>query len=616
MLFRGLRWKITRSFLAVVLVTMILLSFAIYKTLETEMYRNLESRLASEVTLVRDIVKDDFINPRPSLELTQKTAGLEKELGVRITLIDTVGGVLADSEEPLSNLANHLSRPEVQQAGKEGLGVAKRFSSTQNRDTLYVAVPVVQGNQTLGFVRLAMPLTQIEAAAFQLWWASLLYVLGALVLIGLATHRIGRIVTDPINEMIAWARRMARGKFKREVSGVSLQRPDEIGDLGQALDHMGRRFNQLMQDITENRDKLEVVTTYTSSGIMVLDKDGKVALYNRSLNQMLGSESSMSTGLYPAVATRNYELSQFIMDATAAGEKRFKEMVILAPDEKILQVLVVPVGGERSAYVGALVVIYDITELRHLERVRTEFVANASHELRTPVAAIKGFAETLLEGAMEDPRTLREFLEIIHQESGRLERIILDLLQLAQIEARGEKIRSELVDLLPAVQEVLQKMKLHARDSGLTIDFEIPRNPVLVMANYDYVQQVLINLLENSISFTPSGGKVTIEIRETMEEVQVAVKDTGIGIPEEDLPRIFERFYLVDKSRSRKLGGTGLGLSIVRHMVEAMGGKVWVESQVGKGSSFYFTLIRGSAKSPDDEAHRQLTIGDPLITDK
>ena len=356
------------------------------------------------------------------------------------------------------------------------------------------------------------------------------------------------------------------------------------------------------------------MTTYTSSGIMVLDKDGKVALYNRALNRMLGSESSMSTGLYPAAATRNYELSQFIVDAISVNEKRSKEMVILTPDEKILQVLVVPVGGERSAYIGALVVIYDITELRHLERVRTEFVANASHELRTPVAAIKGFAETLLEGAMEDPNTLREFLEIIHHESGRLERIILDLLQLAQSEARGEKVRSELLDLLPAVQDVLQKMKMHARDSSLTIDFEIPGSPVLVMANYDYVQQVLINLLENSISFTPSGGKVTIEIKEILNEVQVAVKDTGIGIPEEDLPRIFERFYLVDKSRSRKLGGTGLGLSIVRHMVEAMGGKVWVESQVGKGSSFYFTLIRGSDHPTADELHRQLTIGESLIT--
>ena len=227
MLFRGLRWKITRSFLAVVLITMILLSFAIYKTLELEMYKSLESRLASEVTLVRDIVKDYYVNPKPSQELVIKTTELEKEMGVRITLIDAAGNVLADSEEPLVNLTNHLSRPEIQRANQEGLGVSKRLSATQNRNALYVAVPVLQGNQTVGYVRLAMPLTQIEDAAFQLWWAALLYIFGALVVIGFATHRIGRMVTDPINEMIGWARRMAPGQV-------------QTGDIGRESAEAGR----------------------------------------------------------------------------------------------------------------------------------------------------------------------------------------------------------------------------------------------------------------------------------------------------------------------------------------------------------------------------------------
>lgn len=592
MIFRGLRWKITRLFLTVVLITMVLLAFALFKTLEIEMFRSLESRLASEASLVREMVEDQYQEPQKSPNLPGLVNQIGEEIKARVTLIDAEGVVLADSEEPAADLANHLSRPEVQQAAEEGLGISRRLSLTQNIEELYVAVPVTQDSRMIGFVRLALPLTQVKEAALQLWWMALLYILGALLIIGLATHRLSRMITDPIIEMISWARRIARGKFKREVSGVNLQRTDEIGDLGKALDHMARRFSNMMQEITEYKDRVETVSTYTSSGILLLDKDGKVDLYNSSLTKMLGAESTMSRGLYPAAATRNYELSQFILDAMAAGERRSKEMTIMAPTEKILQVLVVPVGGERSAYVGALVVIYDLTELRRLERVRTEFVANASHELRTPVAAIKGFAETLLDGAMEEPESRRELLEIIRNEADRLERIILDLLQLAQIEARGENIRSESVNLVPAVQESLQKMKLHAQEAGLDLEFEAPPYPILVNANYDYVQQVLVNLLENSISFTPPGGRVSVALKEKDDDVVITVKDTGIGIPEEDLPRIFERFYLVDKSRSRKLGGTGLGLSIVRHMVEAMGGKVWAESSVGQGSSFNFSLNR------------------------
>ena len=592
MFFRSLRWKITRAFLAVVLVTMALLAVAWYRTLDTQTLSNLESRLASEALLVREIVQDQYPSARPSPSLDTLARQLDEKIGARVTLINAEGVVIADSEEAASGMANHLSRPEISRAGSEGLGVARRYSTTQNRETLYVAVPVQQGSQIVGYVRLALPLTQARQAALQLWEMALLYIGIALLIIGYLTHRMGLMVTEPISEMIAWARRIARGKFQREVSGVSLQRPDEIGDLGQALDHMARRFNQLMQAITESRDKLETVITNTSSGILLLDKEGKIDLYNPALCRMLGAESSMSKGLTVAAATRNFELSQFVQDTLAAGERRTKEMTVLAPTERIIQVLVVPVGGKESVYVGALVVIYDITELRRLERVRTDFVANASHELRTPVAAIKGFTETLLEGALEDEKTSREFLEIIHSEADRLERIVSDLLQLAQTEARREMIRSESVDLAQAVLDAMQKLKLHAQEARLTFDFEVPAHPALVLANHDYVQQILINLLSNAISFTPPGGKVEVDFEEMEDRVQVAVKDTGIGIPEEELPRIFERFYLVDKSRSRKLGGTGLGLSIVRHMVEAMGGQVWAKSQVGKGSTFYFTLPR------------------------
>ena len=272
------------------------------------------------------------------------------------------------------------------------------------------------------------------------------------------------------------------------------------------------------------------------------------------------------------------------------GKPQSGEITLIFPAERIIQAHAAPVFGERQEPRGVVLVLHDISEIRRLERVRAEFVANVSHELKTPVTAVKGFAETLLEGALYNSKACEEFVGIIGEEAERLNRLINDLLSLSRIESREMKLQLELLELGPEIRQIADKIKPRFQKKELALSVAASGHQVVALADRDRLEQVLLNLLENSLMYTPSGGRVEVGVKESDGLVVVSVSDTGIGIPPDDIPRIFERFYRVDRARSRKLGGTGLGLAIVKHIVETHGGRVWVESEVGKGSTFYFTL--------------------------
>jgi two-component system phosphate regulon sensor histidine kinase PhoR len=419
-------------------------------------------------------------------------------------------------------------------------------------------------------------------------WQYLLGLLGLIWLSGtLLGIRLASGIRKPLAEIGAVARRIAAGDWDAEVRHPT---NDEIGELALALNAISGAIREKSHQLTESKGRLEAVLANMESGVALFDRNGRIDLVNPSAECILGVSKYEAVGRTYVETLKNYPLIRIIDEVHQTGKPQSGEITLIFPAERIIQAHAAPVFGEWQEPRGVVLVLHDISEIRRLERVRAEFVANVSHELKTPVTAVKGFAETLLEGALYNSKACEEFVGIIGEEAERLNRLINDLLSLSRIESREMKLQLELLELGPEIRQIADKIKPRFQKKELALSVAASGHPVVALADRDRLEQVLLNLLENSLMYTPSGGRVEVGVKESEGLVVVSVSDTGIGIPPDDIPRIFERFYRVDRARSRKLGGTGLGLAIVKHIVETHGGRVWVESEVGKGSTFYFTL--------------------------
>lgn len=420
---------------------------------------------------------------------------------------------------------------------------------------------------------------------------------------------ITRWVTRPIVEMKRIARQMAEGDFTRK---APVESRDEIGELGLALNTMAERLREKIEDLEQERAKVTAILESMVEGVIAVDPQGRILLANGSARALFPLRHGRIEGRPFLEVIRNKELFDLIQECRACrgGELCRKELTLVTPVERTLQVHAVPFHLRGEA-LGVLLVLHDITELRRLERVRTEFVANVSHELRTPLTSITGYLETLLGGALEESENARRFLEIVFKHAKRLSRLLDDLLELSNLELGKTKLKLQPTELHEVVEGVLAIYKFQAEAKGLTLASEIPTGFPPVLADRDRLSQILINLVDNAVKFTPEGGSITVSARRvpssefrvpssepgtwnlepgTMDFVEISVADTGIGIPSWHLPRITERFYRVNKARSRELGGTGLGLAIVKHLVQAHGGGLRIESELGKGTRVCFTL--------------------------
>lgn len=423
------------------------------------------------------------------------------------------------------------------------------------------------------------------------WSAGLgLQLLGLILLVlivgGLVSWRLALGITLPLTKITAAARLTAQGDWKTEFYHPY---PDEIGELADALNSLSHTMRESFSSLAENQGRLEAVLDNMENGVILFDRTGHINLINPAAEGILGVQADDVMNRSHVEVVKNYPLSNLIDEVLKNWEPARGEISLFYPRERILETHAAPVFGAHHEPHGVVVVLHDISEIRRLERVRAEFVANVSHELKTPVTAVKGFAETLLSGALYNYRSAEEFVNIINDEAERLSRLIHDLLELSRIESGEGRLNLELLDLGAEIKEIADKLKPQFQKKDLTLTMDVPATPVMVKADSDQLEQVFLNLLDNSLKYTPTGG-VTISLEVEPGQLKVAVKDTGIGIPEHDQARIFERFYRVDKARSRKLGGTGLGLAIVKHIIEAHRGHVWVKSQPGRGSEFYFSL--------------------------
>ncbi|ANS73753.1 PAS domain-containing sensor histidine kinase [Paenibacillus yonginensis] len=556
----------------------------------------LEDNMAREINILSSTFafQPAENNPEAFSYYSSKAAELDNLTGLRVTFIRADGQVMGDSESNASKMENHLHRHEIETAGQAGSGhpgISIRFSDTIKEDMLYVAEKVTSDQGFDGYIRLSMSLHTVKEGLWKAWSLMIGGLLILFVAAGLVSYRLAYSITKPLNKITQVANRISRLDYDARV--YLQRRVDEIGQLGGAINRMADSLQQQLKVIRENEDLLQSVLANMTGGIIIVDVDGHIALVNRAACRILRIREQEALGRPYQEIKRSYELTKFIDEGVSRRGYVSEELTVYDPEEKILRIDVVPMYEEGDAYRGMLFHFQDVTEIRKLERMRSEFVANVSHELKTPIAAVQGFAETLLTGEVKDEETARSFLQIIYDEGDRLNRLIGDILELSKIESRRVPLAFEPIELRPLFESLFEVLKSAAEKKSISLKLEVPEG-MFMEGDEDRLRQIFMNLLSNAISYTPDGGrvKVTAEILDDGDEekIRFVVSDTGIGIPKKDLPRIFERFYRVDKARSRSSGGTGLGLSIVKHLVDLNHGTIKVESKVGEGSSFILEM--------------------------
>ncbi|WP_054697068.1 ATP-binding protein [Syntrophomonas palmitatica] len=583
-MFSSFRWRLTASYL--LLISLVLLVVGIFVSLSFKQYyyRDLESNLIYEARLLAETTSNyEFKHDTENIyQHIAHKAG--RDTDKRITIVDYKGKVLGDSVYDPSQMEPHNDRPEIYAALHGRVGINSRLSSTAHEKMLYVAVPF-SNNDTRGAVRLAVSLAAIEDFYNHIILMMVLAILISGFITGIISFLIAKRVSEPVGVITQAVKDMAQGDLKRRISWHA---DDELGVLARAINNMADRIDHNIHEISAVKNHLELLLNNTVNGILMVAADGRINYANPVALQLIGRNDNM-VGKKPFEVISNFELLDMIDEVRCKNNNVRKEVKLYNQGEKILVAHAVPIAeNEGFLPTGVLLVLNDISELKKLETVRRDFVANVSHELKTPVASISGFAETLLAEDSDNPR-VHEFSRIIFEEAQRLKRIIEGLLELSRLESGKLQINYRETDLQEIIADSINTIR---RRSGRIIEFTPSVEPVTIKADPDLISQVLINYLDNAVIYSDENTPINVALETNTRLVKVIISDQGEGIPENELDRVFERFYRVDKTRSRKTGGTGLGLSIVKHLVENHGGEVGAESRLGKGSIFWFTLPR------------------------
>lgn len=575
-LFRKLLWN---AFLLIA-ISLLVMNFYLKRYTARHQVDVAKERL----TVAAQILSGDLAAvPAAQLEAWSLEAGSRAE--ARVTLIDPGGVVLADSQHDPASMESHAGRPEIRQAYAGQVGSSIRHSATLDRDLCYLALPATYGGKPGYVLRLAVPLEDLNAAA----WAVRSRILEASVVAALAAlaiaYFLSRSFTGRIDRLRQYAETLGDARLP---AGAPPAGDDELGSLSRALERTGTALRGLVERLSLESARREAILSSMVEGVLAVDGDLRVTFCNASFARLIGAPAPVPERIPLVELVRDPDLLAMVSSGLKTGHSLKRRLQLPAAGDRAFEVEVSPLGAPAGR--GAIAILYDVTDLERLERVRKDFVANVSHELRTPLTAIRGYAETLLEGALEDRENNRRFVEIIQTHAVRLENIARDLLALSELESGKTPGGLERVSLRAAVHAALRTVEGEARLRGVSL-ISSQLEDLEVTANRMRLEQALVNLLDNSVKFNRPGGEVRIEARRAGDgHAALSITDTGIGIPSEDLSRIFERFYRVDKARSREVGGTGLGLSIVKHIVERLNGTIEVESALGRGSTFTLRL--------------------------
>ncbi|MDZ8120161.1 two-component system histidine kinase PnpS [Pontiella agarivorans] len=583
---KHLFWLLLPSYWILIAGAILVVALYAFHSMQNLYFQALEKDILTRATLLSEQIKDFHLQDETAqIDALCKTVGSSSQ--TRFTIVLPDGKVVGDSNKKVQEIEPHDDRPEIRMALAGDPGMDTRFSRTVRQDMMYIAVPLKNENQeTLCAVRAALPMTDIEkeldAMTVRVLVVSVLAGILAMVVCVIMVRRI----TYPLRGMGQAARRFAAGDF---IQRVPRQQALELDELAESLNTMSEQLDKTLTTLNEQRNEQNAVLSSMDEGVLAIDKKERIIHMNRVAGEILGVDHHKVKREIVQQVIRYANLQEFIKALLGSQRAISRDMALIGDVEKQIQVRGTVLWDAENAAIGALVVLRDVTQLRHLETVRSDFVANVSHELKTPITSIKGFVETLLSDDWNHEPNILRFLEIISQQAGRLNNIIDDLLTLSRLEQKEGHVMTEPAKLQSVIETAIYLCQLQAGKKQIKIDCICPEDLELEI-NAPLLEQALVNLIINAVKYSEENKKVLVLAEKKESVVSIYVKDEGFGIERKHLERLFERFYRVDTARSRKLGGTGLGLSIVKHIVQAHDGTIRVESKLGSGSTFTIDL--------------------------
>ncbi len=586
---KRLVWQIFPAFFLIALASLAVAIWFATNALNFFFLKQTTLDLKDHIALLQNQIRPHFQDQQlPQIERICKEAGQLTD--IRFTVILPDGRVVGDSRENPTHMDNHADRPEIRAAVAEGFGQSMRYSNTLDRNLLYVATAMRNGEHLLAVTRAALPVVFLDEQKKAIQWRMAGGGLVIALLVGVISLLATRKISRPIEELRIGADVFSSGNLEHK---LAIPDTEELASLAEAMNKMAGQLDRRLKTVVDQRNELETVLANMHEGIVAINTHEAIISMNRAAADMFENDREKATGRSVQEVVRNIELQTFVRQALATDDEQEDDISLFRPSETILNIRSSPILDVRGQRIGTLLVMADVTKLRRLENMRRDFVANVSHEIKTPLTAIKGYVETLFNQEVDSKEDAERFLGIIIKHVNRLNAIVVDLLSLSRIERTGEDSGSALdfadTRLGDIIQTAVQVCQKQADEKNISIE---QRGELDLKAHVDatLLEQAILNLLDNAIKFSDDGNMVAIDVERRNGATGIHITDHGCGIARNHLARLFERFYRVDKARSRQMGGTGLGLAIVKHIVQAHGGQVTVVSRPGRGSTFSVLL--------------------------
>ncbi len=541
-----------------------------------------ENRLLDNAKLVEGFLLEDFLEEE---DLQRRVLSIGEVLDARITIVDEEGRVLADTAMRDGGFENHLNREEIQDSLQGEIGRSVRVSESVNEEMLYVAIPRYLDDGSIQVVRLSVSLWEIQGINRQMLIYVLISIAAGIILASILGYRFINKFLEPIKNLTNTSQEIAKGNLDKPLIVTS---NDELGELSETFNNMRIQLKHSFEELEDQNIKLQALLTSITNPIIAVNPKKEIILFNPAAEILFETKGEAVYGKHILEVVRDHTLEERVEQIFDQNRDSQMEWELKYPGKKHLKVntSLIRVPKDPNRNLGIVASIEDLTEMKKLETMRSDFVANVSHELKTPLTSIKGFVETLKSGRVEEEEQRQRFLDIIEIEAERLTRLINDILTLSEIENHRISYEKELIDVKVAIKNSLDVIQPIGEEKNIRFLVEVEEGLPKIKGNIDWFKQMLINLLDNGVKYTPSSGEIQIKAYGKKGRVYLSIKDNGMGIPREDLERIFERFYRVDKGRSRKVGGTGLGLAIVKHVVKSLNGYIAVKSKEGEGTEF------------------------------
>jgi len=581
-----LLWRLYAGYVAVIVITTVIVGVLVGQQLSKNGMAEIEQSLASRSEMLAEIARPILLSGADKGTLQPTIISLGNSTDTRLTVIDVDGVVIADSQESPSNMDNHGQRPEVSEARIRGMATASRFSQTLQEQMIYRARRVDHDSNEIGFVRVSLPLLTIDQKLAELRWIILFSASFAALAALLFGFYFARRFTEPLSRMTEVAGAISKGDYDKR---IAVGQNDEIGRLAEAFNRMAESSAIRMMEITSERNRLKKIFIGMVEGVIVVDQDQNIVHINNAAAALLGVSTSINKPIWEEIrAPEIINALQKTIESHAVVKTQMRQAT--SNEDLVVDIHAALLEDEEGELSGAVIVLHDISELDLLERVRRDFVANASHELKTPITAIRGMTETILDDPDMPSETQHSFIEKISTQSIRLSLLVTDLMTLSRLESAQSEDQFQPLNIQEIAQRCIDTYRSSCEEKNIELTFSCENKATSIDGNYQGISQLVDNLLDNAIKYTPINGSIVVEISSVDKQLNLRVKDTGIGISQSYQQRVFERFYRVDKARSRELGGTGLGLAIVKNVAEQHGGSVTLESQPGVGSTFIVTF--------------------------